>query len=134
MTGLVLLAAAYSALTFHQLTFGQLGAPAVGQPHASAYDQAGPINRLLLAARDRPDLCGLKVEVADLAWTGGYTYLDRPVPLYNSDTVAPGKFNYVISPLASGSAGEVVAVDGGEALRRLPVGACLPDPAYPSRI
>ena len=136
VAGLVLLAAGYSALTFHQLTLGQLGAPAVSQPKASAYDQAGPVNRLLLAAHDRPDLCGLKIEGADLSWSGGYTYLDRRVPLYQKDspTVAPGKFNYVISPLASGSDGEVVAVDGGQALRRLPLAACLPDPGYPSGI
>lgn len=136
VTGLALLAVAFSALTFHQLTLGRLGAGSISQPQASAYDQSGSVNRLLLAAHSRPDLCGLKVETADLAWTGGYTYLHRPVPIYQSGGPGEdsGKFNYTISGLGSSSAGEVVAVDGGQALRRLPMRSCVRDPAYPSRI
>ncbi|HET9452330.1 MAG TPA: hypothetical protein VFO83_15675, partial [Aggregicoccus sp.] len=78
----VALVAAHSAWRAPGLRFGDLGQYEDSRPQVSAYDDAGPVNRLLARAGREPDLCGLKVEVAHLAWTGGYSYLHREVPLY----------------------------------------------------
>jgi len=132
--GILGLCAVASAGAFRQLTFGQLGAYEDSRPQASAFDDAGPINRLLLAAHERPDLCGLKVEATHLAWTGGSTYLHRPVPLY-PHTGPPrqsGFYNYVIA--SAGSGGEVVAREGHLVLARLPVSPCVNDPGYQWRL
>jgi len=34
-----------------------------------------------VGAHDPPDLCGLDIEGGTLPWSGGYTYLDRRVPI-----------------------------------------------------
>ena len=124
---------ALSAATFHDLTFGQLGSTAtpVG-PDASAYDSSGPVNRLLLIAGRRADLCGLKVESERPEWTGGYSYLHRQVPMYRFDGPprSSGKFDYVITRARLAASGEVVARDGDEVLLRLPVAGCRPDPRH----
>lgn len=128
----VLCAATLSAVRFHALTFGDLGQYETLKPGASAYDDFGSVNRLLLAAHRQPDLCGLKVEVVHLAWTGGFTYLHRPVPLYPNFGPAreSGRFNYVITfgPLAA--PGQIVASERNLALVRLPVQSCAFDPGY----
>ncbi|MGE4048827.1 MAG: hypothetical protein AB7F35_28505, partial [Acetobacteraceae bacterium] len=41
-----------------------------------------------LAAHRQPDLCGLGVDDIDLVYSGGYTYLNRDVPLYFARFVA----------------------------------------------
>jgi hypothetical protein len=132
--GLLGFGAVASAGAFPQLTFGQLGAYEDSRPQASAFDDAGPINRLLLAAHDRADLCGLKIEATHLAWTGGVTYLHRPVPLY-PHTGPPrqsGFYNYVIAWAPGG--GEVVAREGNLVLAKLPVSTCANDPGYQWRL
>ncbi len=131
---LVLGAALFSAGRFHELTFGDLGQYEDQRPTASAYDDAGPINRLLLKANAQADLCGLKIEAIHLAWTGGYAYLHRNVPLYPNfgPPRESGLYNYAIT-FPSG-AGEVVAVDGGVALVRLHRNSCAPDPAFSWRL
>lgn len=135
-----LLAAVASAVRLPALTFGDLGQydqnpPGPNlyyKPHASAFDDGGPLNRLLLAAHRRPDLCGLKVETAPLTWTGGYTYLHRDVPVYPpwGPPVESGVFNYRIIAVHDVTTGEVVAVDGDQALVRIRDGGCRPDPGY----
>jgi hypothetical protein len=133
-------AATIAAVRLPGLTFGDLGQydqdpPGPNlyyKPHASAFDDGGPVNRLLLAAHHRPDLCGLKVETAPLTWTGGYTYLHRNVPLYPpwGPPSEAGFYNYQITAVQEVAAGEVVAVDGDQALVRVREGDCLPDPGY----
>jgi GPI mannosyltransferase 3 len=123
----------FSAATFHQLTFHDLGSqPVIGRPSRSAYDFGGPANRLLLQANRRPDICGIKVETTLIEWTGAYSYLHRPVPLYRSDGPArdSGRYNYVIARAGSVPQDEVVAVDNNQVLARLPVSRCTPDPGF----
>jgi hypothetical protein len=55
-----------------------------------------PLNRLLLAAHDQPDLCGIDIEGEPLAWSGGYTYLDRAVPIFEGQASEPAYYNYLV--------------------------------------
>ena len=126
---LVLSAAAYSAGTLRQLTFHKLG---LSDPHrVSAFDSGGPENRLLLAAHDAADLCGLKILTQDLDYLGGYAYLHRRAPLYGPAGPADRSrfFNYVIA--ARGSVGgRVLSEDSGLVLVRIFDGGCEPDRSY----
>ena len=128
----VLISSGASAVFFHRLTFGDLGQYENLKPGASAYDDFGTVNRLLLAAHERPDLCGLKIEAVHLAWTGGFTYLHRPVPLYPhvGPPRASGFYNYVIAYAALAPAEEIAAAEGNLVLQRLPRSACVKDNAY----
>lgn len=126
-------AAVISAATFHTLRFGDIGAYLKTRPHVSAYDDAGAINRLLLRAYHQPDLCGLKMAAHDMAWTGGYTYLHRDVPLYARRRHAPRHaYNYAIvrRPFRH----PPVATDGKYALVRLFRGRCRKDPRFSWRL
>jgi phosphatidylinositol glycan class B len=125
-----------SALRAGHLTFGDLGQYEDIKPKTSAYDDSGPINRLLILAGQREDVCGLKLEHVHLAWTGGYSYFHRRVPLYphfgpGRDS---GRFNYVITHSGQGFGGQVVAEEAGNVLLRLPAGGCVPDPDYSWRL
>lgn len=114
------------------LTMGQLGAY-LDRPKSSAWGDFAPANRLLLVASTKDDVCGLRVDAADLAWVGGATYLHRPAPLYRPSEPAEARhFNYLLS--RDGLPGlEKVASDGPLALYRLPW-ACVPDPGFPWRL
>ena len=116
------------------LTFGDVGQYEDSRPEVSAWDDSGDVNRLLLAASRRRDLCGLKIEVAHLAWTGGYSYLHQPVPLYphNGPPRDSGLYSHVIT-LPGHAPGEVVAQSGPLVLSRLRQG-CVPDPGYAWRL
>jgi hypothetical protein len=123
----------FSAATFHQLTFHDLGSgPVAGPPGTSAYDFGGPANRLLMQANRRPDICGIKVESTLIEWTGGYSYLHRQVPIYRNDGPSreSGMYNYVIARAGSVPRDKVVAVDGKQVLARLTVGRCTAIPGY----
>ncbi len=131
ITSAIAAAAGLSAVRFHALTFGELGQYEQTKPDASAYDDQGDINRLLLAAHELPDLCGLKVEAVHLAWTGGFTYLHRNVPLY-PHTGPPRQsmfYNYVLTS-ADWDGGEVAKSAGRFVLRRLPWPVCAVDSNY----
>jgi hypothetical protein len=130
--GLALLAALASAMRFHTLTFGELGAYEGQRDRVSAYDDFGNVNRLLLAASHRDDLCGLKVEATHIAWTGGYTYFHRAAPMYShlGPTRESGHFNYVLTAGFAAPPGSVVARDGAVVLARLFEGPCVPDRFY----
>lgn len=122
-----------SLVSAPRLTFGDVGAYP-DRKQASAWDDFGAVNRLLLKANGQPDLCGLRIDVAHLAWTGGHTYLHRRVPLYHLGQPLPKTylFNYLIVP--SGSGGLVVASEGGLDLVKLPWEECSADPAYTWRL
>jgi hypothetical protein len=67
-----------------------------------------------------------------LAWTGGYSYLHRPVPLYG-DSGPPReslRYDFVITPRFWSHGTQVMAVDGSFALARLPHANCFPDPDF----
>jgi hypothetical protein len=91
----VLAIAIVSAVTAGGLSFQNLNGPDAGP--GSAYDLGGPANRLLLAAHSMPDLCGLAIEDEGLEWTGGYTYLDRQVPVFRGQQPGPRAYNYVLA-------------------------------------
>lgn len=130
-----------SAATFRGLTLRDIGQSqprslvdhgggvTLVSPDTSAYDQPGPINRLLLRAHDQADLCGLRIEPFDLVQSGGYSYLHRPVPLYGSFQQAdPAFYNYAIA-YGAVPAGEVVSSEGGFSLIRTRP-SCARDPAF----
>jgi hypothetical protein len=126
----VALAALVSLVHFPSLTMGELGAYPE-RPQSSAWDDFGNINRLLLVASKQTDLCGLRMDAADMAWTGGSTYLHRDAPLYRP-WVQPnlGHFNYLIGPPGYGAPLTVVKEDHGAVLYRLPIDRCEPDPGF----
>ncbi len=122
------LLAALSGWSSQSLTMGDLGAY-LDRPGSSAWNDFGNVNRLMLEAGKRDDVCGLRIDIAHLAWTGGSTYFHRPVPLYMPNyPVNSGHFNYVITYPNSGA--EVIARDHGIELVRLPGSPCTPDPGY----
>jgi phosphatidylinositol glycan class B len=130
--GLLLAGAVASAVTFPSLTWGDLGAH---QHHpdakASAWDDPGPINRLLLAANRQRDLCGLRVDAAP-AFHGASTYLHRPVHIYHDVPESSGLYNYAIARVGSGL--PVVARDRDMELVRVTAKGCKPDPGYDWRL
>jgi phosphatidylinositol glycan class B len=131
--GLLLAGAIVSAVTFPSLTFGDLGAHLRhSDPEASAWDDAGPINRLLLAAHSQPDLCGLRVDTY-AAFHGASSYLHRPVHIYHGVPESSGLYNYAIARAGSGL--PVVARDRDMELVRVEGGTrCRPDPGYDWRL
>lgn len=125
---LLVIVAVHSASVHRRLTFGQLGAYP-DKPMTSAYDDNGAVNRLLLAAHNLPDLCGLRVDAAHLGWTGGYSYLHRDVPLYHQGQPAleTGYFNYAI---VHDELSPAVAREGPFALVKTRSGSCVKDHRY----
>ncbi len=130
-----------SATTFHTLSLRDIGQSqprtlvdhggqvTVVSPDTSAYDQPGPINRMLLRAHDQADLCGLRIEPFDLVESGGYSYLHRLVPLYGAfQHPDPAFYNYVIA-FGTPPAGDLVASEAGFTLVRTRP-ACSRDPAF----
>jgi phosphatidylinositol glycan class B len=119
------------------LTFGELGQYESTRPQVSAYDDSGAINRLLAVAGQRQDVCGLKIEApVHLAWTGGYSYFHKLVPLYwgQGPDRGSGLFNYVITLPQLGFGGEEVARDQDFVLLRLRLPGCAADPGYSWRL
>lgn len=132
----VVAAAALSGAGSGALTFGELGQYERVRPHDSAWDDQGPVNRLLEAAGRQDDVCGLKVETVHQAWTGGYSYFHRNAPLYphNGPPRGSGRYSHVITLPGHEGAGVIVARDGPLALVKLPVARCVPDPDYSWRL
>jgi hypothetical protein len=89
------------------------------------------VNRLLLTAGKRADLCGLTLHDVDPWYTGGYTYLHRNVPFMRR--LRPQELaaaNYVLVRSTTRLPAEYApdAVDSGWTLFRR-AGACAPPPA-----
>jgi hypothetical protein len=131
--GLLLAGVVASAVTFHSLTWGDLGARLDHpDPQMSAWDASGPANRLLLAAHRQRDLCGLRVDVHP-AFHGASTYLHLPVPIYYDVAESSGLYNYAIA--GAGSGWPVVARDHEMELVRVAAGThCRPDHRYDWRL
>jgi hypothetical protein len=121
----------WSLATMRTLTFGDIGPYEKTRAAESAFDDVGPVNRLLVIASRQVELCGLRVETHHLTWTGGYSFFHRNVPLYSA--AAPdrssGFYNFIIASTAE-TAGNPVASDGAFVLRRLGPETCAPDPSY----
>lgn len=133
LTAVLLLVAAQSAYATRHLTMGDVGSYPE-RPTAPAWDDYGNVNRLLLIASQQKDLCGLRIDVAHLAWTGGSTYLHTNAPLFMGNVPHQrGWFNYVIT--FPGSGAEVIAKDRGIELVRIPgIPTCAPFPGYSWRL
>jgi hypothetical protein len=122
------LLAALSAWSASTLTMGDLGAYPE-RPNSSAWSDFANVNRLLRLAGTRDDVCGVRIDIVHLAWTGGSTYFHRDVPLYMPGFPAnSGFFNYAIT--WPGSGGELIAKDNGVELVRLPGAPCKKDSSY----
>ena len=65
----------------------------------------GDVNGLMMVAGRQADICGLFVEPADLAWTGGYYLFHRRVPLYGGEDNAPGSPRYYNFAIRNSDAG-----------------------------
>jgi GPI mannosyltransferase 3 len=128
--GAVVALAVGGALHAHDLTWGDVGSRN-GPEQARAWGHFADVNRLLLEAGERDDLCGLKLEQPDRVWSGGYTYLHKAVPYYAAGpALETGFFNYVITPAAPVPRGQtVVALDGAFQLVKV-AGACRRDPGF----
>ena len=132
----VVAVAGFSGLRMGGLTFRDLGQYPGAKSLQNAWDDFGPANRLLITAGRLPDVCGLKVEGIHLAWTGGYSYFHRDVPLYahHGPGRESGLYSHVLTLSGAVANGEVVASEGPFVLVRLPHGRCAPDPAWSSRL
>ncbi len=130
------LAAAFSAATFHRLTFGDLGAYEGVKSEQSAYQDFGAVNRLLTLAGQLPEVCGLKVEAVQMAWAGGYTYFHKDAPLYPylGPPRSSGKYNYVLSVWQAVPQGSVRAFAGPFVLAQVFEGPCVQDTAFSWRL
>lgn len=123
----VAVAVLISAWNHKALTMGDVGSYPE-RAASSAWDDFGVVNRLLLAASREKDLCGLRIDAAHLAWTGGITYLHTKAPLYMPGFPPQhGYFNYAI--VRQGSGAQVLASEGGWDLVKLGA-SCNPDPGY----
>lgn len=127
---LLAVGAATMGLRTSQLTMGDLG-----YRHArdeSPWRLNESYNRLLWAAAERPDLCGIGLIGTQPVWTGGYSYLHRDVPFLNARVLAISRgeaANYVIAPAAV-RLPEYEPVGEHGALRLLRrEGRCAPPPA-----
>lgn len=132
---LMLATSVFSALMLPQLTFGDLGAYLASRPQASAWDDSAAVNGLILAAGEQGDLCGLRVYGPSLPWTGGYSYLNRRVPMYAVDKPppGPGAYNYAIVRNPATSAG-VARASARWALVKTRSLPCTADPGYNWRL
>lgn len=132
----VAVVALHSGLSAGRLRFRDVGQYLDSKPDASAWDDFGAANRLLMRAGREPDLCGLKVEAVHLAWTGGQSSLHRDVPLYGhlGPPRSAGTYNYVLTVREAARGGRVVALDGPYALVRLDRAGCVRDPNYSPRL
>lgn len=120
-----------SAWNHPSLTMGDVGSYPE-RADSSAWDDFGPVNRLLLAASRQGDVCGLRIDAAHLAWTGGSTYLHAKAPLYMPGfPVQHGFFNYLITRPGSG-AQHIVTEGPWELVKLGPT--CVPDVNYSWRL
>lgn len=148
LAGALVLASGASGATFHDLTFQDLGMQGnrlvagpqedlrvSKTPDASAYDDPGAVNRLLLIAHGLPDLCGIKVEAVLPEFQGGYTYLDRDVPLYRlgGPPRASTFYNYAIVLKGTEAGAEIRASEGDVSLIRLR-NSCTHDPKFDNNL
>jgi hypothetical protein len=139
-----------SAATLPTLTYGELGqSEHLGvTPDTDAFAFRDELNRALLAAHQREDLCGLHIAPTGIIYSGGYTYLHRDVPVYGafSPPGEPGSVNYVVVQSAGRPAAseteeawrareaETVETFGVLELRRLATSTCERDPAFEQKL
>lgn len=115
-----------------QLTWGKLGFPS-DRGDRSPWHSGEGINRLLWAAGERDDVCGLMVTGESFGWIGGYSYFHRDVNLFpDNDESTRLAANYLIAPAHASAPSGYVEVDKsqGSALLKRPGGCAAPMPEY----
>jgi 4-amino-4-deoxy-L-arabinose transferase-like glycosyltransferase len=96
--GLAVLLTAWNGYRASELTFDDIGT-FVGERRGqrSVWSMSDDIDRLLSAAGQRPDVCGVAVD--DIIWYGGFTYLHRNVPLlWGAGQREQLSANYIVEP------------------------------------
>ncbi len=123
-----------SAARVSQLRFFDLGQYEGSRDRLSAWDDFGDYDRLLERAGKLADLCGLKIEGTHIAWTGGYGYLHKRVPLYHfrAGDRANGHYNYAIG-WKNKTKGKLVAADRSAVLVKVS-DSCTPDPGWSDKL
>jgi hypothetical protein len=71
---------------------------------SALWRQSGDPLTVMAAAARRPDLCGFAIHALPWGWSGGYTWLNRPVPLFqtlNPEEIAAtaAAANYLLAPI-----------------------------------
>ena len=136
-----LTAAVAMSLRARAETFAQMGQNFGGHSRGDrpVWHAGEDINRLLWNVGVRPDSCGVMIDGAEPAWTGGYTYLHKRIPILWEPSPYPrASFaNYLIAPRT------IAPPEGYRVARREPTfwlyrrdGGCVgalerPDPPLP---
>lgn len=111
-----------SVLSHRLITWGDLGAYPE-RAAQTAWDDFGPVNRLMFKAHTMADLCGIRIDT-HAAWHGGFSHLHRRAPIHAAGTPPQSNlFNYAI--VGAGSGGHVIAKDDMVELIKLPI-ECIP--------
>jgi hypothetical protein len=108
--GIALATAALMGVRTTRETFSSMGQSFGGHSlgDRSPWHAGEDINRLLWNVGVRPDSCGVMVSGSEPAWTGGYTYLHKRIPILWGIRKLESA-NYLIAPRGSGAFGyEVV--------------------------
>jgi phosphatidylinositol glycan class B len=130
VTGVVCAAAMAYATT--QLTWSKLGFPS-DRGERSPWHSGEGINRLLWAAGQRDDVCGLMVTGESFGWIGGYSYFHRDANLFpDTQETTQGAANYLIAPVNTALLAGYVEVDRSRdaLLLKRPGGCNPPAPDY----
>ena len=121
--------AAAMAYNTTQLTWEKLGFPS-DRGDRSPWHSGEGINRLLWAAGERADVCGLMVTGESFGWIGAYSYFHRDANLYpDSSELTQPAANYLIAPADAPAPASYVEIARSResALFKRP-GGCAPAP------
>ncbi len=140
VAGASLVAALAMALRARAETFDDMGQNFGGHSSGdrSVWHAGEDINRLLWTVGVQPDSCGVIIIGSEAAWTGGYTYLHKRIPIrWDVNPLLTPVANYVIAPRATRTlAGYAVARREREFWLYRRDGGCVgglerPDPPLP---
>lgn len=127
-------AAGYAATQTPNLTFGRLGQTSALQvtPDTPAYGHFAPVNRLLLVATERTDICGLSLPDQWAIDAGGHTYFHRDLPFFHAGNPPPaaGTYNFAISQRPAQPGWRAVHTHAPYTLYKTGDHACAPAPEY----
>jgi|GEM_PF-4718279 len=131
-------AASWGSLQASSLTFGQLGQAQTLHlpPETSAYRHRDPLNRLLILAASKDDICGLFLEQEWAVNAGGHTYFHRDMPVFHEAVPPPqpGAYNYAISKHPPKPAWRALQTHTPYTLYATSSAQCAPAPDYKSVI
>ena len=123
----------WSLATMRTLTFGDIGPYEKTRAAESAFDDVGPVNRLLVVASRQPDLCGLRWRHTISPGRAAIRFSSKCAGYRGGSRRVVRLLHFIIASTAE-SAGNPVASDGGFVLRRLGPVTCAPDPSYDRKL